>query len=282
VPDSIFGRIETAPGHSDILRVVAPNPGPMTLEGTNTYVVGRDPAWVIDPGPAIGSHLEAVQAAGEARGGIEGVLLTHSHADHSAGVVMLAAPLRWGTVSGGDETSATAETGAAVLDSPPTAGVGQDSPGQTTAIGPFTVLPSPGHAADHVCFTRDGVTFCGDLILGHGSSIVPPRALGGSLDDYMDSLGRLAALAPSLLCPGHGPWITDPAAKIAEYVAHRQERERKLVTALEAGERDRERLLDAAWDDVPEPMRPVAAVAMQAHLERLEAEGRLPEGIAPG
>ena len=71
---------------------------------------------------------------------------------------------------------------------------------------------SPGHAADHVCFSRDDVTFCGDLILGHGSSIVPPRAMGGSLAEYMDSLERLAALGPALMCPGHGPWITDPAA----------------------------------------------------------------------
>ncbi len=150
-------------------------------------------------------------------------------------------------------------------------------------IGPFTVLPSPGHASDHVCFAReDGVTFCGDLILGHGSSIVPPASMGGSLADYMDSLERLAALRPSLLCPGHGPWITDPAAKIAEYIAHREEREAKLVAALDAGDRDRERLLDAAWDDVPEPMRPAAAVAMQAHLEKLAAEGRLPEGVGTG
>jgi glyoxylase-like metal-dependent hydrolase (beta-lactamase superfamily II) len=150
-------------------------------------------------------------------------------------------------------------------------------------IGLFTLLPSPGHAADHVCFAReDGVVFCGDLILGRGSSIVPPRAMGGSLADYMRSLERLAAREPTLLCPGHGPWITDPRAKIAEYVAHREEREAKLVAALDAGERDRGRLLDAAWDDVPEAMRPAAAVAMQAHLEKLDDDGRLPEGVAPG
>ncbi len=136
-----------------------------------------------------------------------------------------------------------------------------------------------------MCFAReteDGrVVFCGDLVLGHGSSIVPPRAMGGSLADYMRSLEALLALEPALMCPGHGPWITDPAAKIAEYRAHRNEREQKLLAALDAGERDRERLLDAGWDDVPAPMRPAAAVAMQAHLEKLEDEGRLPEGIGP-
>jgi glyoxylase-like metal-dependent hydrolase (beta-lactamase superfamily II) len=279
--------IETAPGHDDILRIVAPNPGPMTLEGTNTYVVGSDPAWVIDPGPAIAGHIEAVRAAGEARGGIAGVLLTHSHADHSVGVDMLGAPLLHGQISEGDETAAPAETApptSAVLDGWGTTTSGQDSPGRGGRIGPFTVLASPGHASDHVCFTRetDRASFCGDLILGQGSSIVPPSAMGGSLADYMESLARLAALEPSLLCPGHGPWITDPAAKIAEYVAHRNERERKLVAALEAGERDPHRLLDAAWDDVPLPMRGAAAIAMAAHLEKLEDEGRLPDGAGTG
>ena len=279
-------RIETAPGHEDILRIIAPNPGPMTLEGTNTYLVGMDPAYVIDPGPAIESHIEAVRAAGEERGGIAGVLLTHSHADHSAGVELLGVPLLHGKISEGDETSAPtpaeAASAEAVQPSRDSGPVGQDGSAENGRIGPFTLLPSPGHAADHVCFSRDDVTFCGDLILGHGSSIVPPRAMGGSLAEYMDSLERLAALGPALMCPGHGPWITDPAAKIAEYVAHREERERRLVAALEAGERDRECLLDAGWDDVPEPMRPAAAVAMEAHLEKLDAEDRLPEGVAPG
>jgi glyoxylase-like metal-dependent hydrolase (beta-lactamase superfamily II) len=277
------GRIDPAPGHDDIVRIVAANPGPMTLEGTNTYVVGTDPAWVIDPGPAIAEHIDAVREVAEGRGGIAGVLLTHSHADHTAGVEMLGVEVLVGRVSDEDET---------VLSAPPEAGSADGSildrgshgtPGQdpSARLGPFTLLPSPGHAADHVCFLReDGVVFCGDLILGHGSSIVPPRAMGGSLADYMRSLEALAELEPSLLAPGHGPWITDPAAKIAEYLEHRRERERALLAALDAGERDRERLLDAAWADVPEPMRPAAAAAMQAHLEKLDAEGRLPSELA--
>jgi glyoxylase-like metal-dependent hydrolase (beta-lactamase superfamily II) len=117
------------------------------------------------------------------------------------------------------------------------------------------------------------VCFCGDLILGHGSAIVPPAAHGGSLVDYMESLRKLQALALELLAPGHGPPITDPAAKIAEYVEHRLARERALLASLESGERSRSRLLAAAWADVPEPMRPAAAMAMQAHVEKLEADG---------
>jgi glyoxylase-like metal-dependent hydrolase (beta-lactamase superfamily II) len=268
--------MDAAPGHPEILRILAPNPGPMTLEGTNTYVVGRDPAYVIDPGPASDSHVEAVRAAADERGGIGGILLTHAHRDHSEAAPALGAPVLWGEVSEGDELAAARD--AAVLSQGRTTTSKQDS---DRKIGPFTALPSPGHASDHVCFVLSEVCFVGDLILGHGSSIVPPRAMGGSLADYMESLERVRELDADLLCPGHGPWITDPATKIDEYVAHRREREAKLVAALEGGERSREGLLDAAWDDVPEPLRGAAAVAMQAHLEKLESEGRLPEGVEP-
>lgn len=220
-------------------RLVAPNPGPMTLEGTNTYVFASGPAWVIDPGPDDAGHLERVRAAGAARGGIAGVLITHSHADHTDGIE-----------SFGERLADPAEA-------------------------PVEAIATPGHAADHVSFVFGSVCFCGDLILGHGSAIVPPASHGGSLADYLDSLRKLQALELELLAPGHGPPIADPAAKIAEYLDHRLARERALVAALDAGERSRERLLDAAWADVPEPMRPAAAMAMQAHLEKLEAEGAL-------
>jgi glyoxylase-like metal-dependent hydrolase (beta-lactamase superfamily II) len=255
---------EAAPGHPEIARIVAPNPGPMTLAGTNTYVVGRDPAYVIDPGPADAAHIEAVQAAGDERGGIAGALLTHSHSDHSEGVTLLGAPLLWGEVSEGDEAS----------------GIRTSAPDEVPSeVGPFRIVPTPGHAADHVCFVWEDVCFCGDLILGEGSSIVLPAAWGGSLADYMGSLERVEGLDAALMCPGHGPWITDPSGRIAEYARHRREREGKLVRALESGERSKAALLDAAWDDVPQPMRPMAALAMQAHLEKLELEGRLPQDL---
>jgi glyoxylase-like metal-dependent hydrolase (beta-lactamase superfamily II) len=160
----------------------------------------------------------------------------------------------------------------------PSVEVGADSapePTLDTQIGPFTVIATPGHAADHVAFVRGDVCFCGDLILGAGSSIVPPAAGGGSLAAYMSSLDALDALDLELLAPGHGPWITDPAAKIAEYRDHRLDRERRLLAALETGERSRAALLARVWDDVPEQLRPAAAIAMQAHVEKLAAEGRL-------
>jgi glyoxylase-like metal-dependent hydrolase (beta-lactamase superfamily II) len=216
----------------------------MTLEGTNTYVVGGEQAaeggaYVIDPGPADEGHIEAVREEAERRGGIEGVLLTHSHGDHSEGVEMLGAPILAGE-----------------------------------RIGPFLTVPTPGHAPDHVCLLYGRVLFSGDLILGMGSSYVPPD--GGSLVAYLESLERVGELDVELICPGHGPWITDPAAKVTEYVEHKLDRERKLVAALDRGERSRAALLDAAWDDVPAELRPAAAQVMQAHIEKLESEGRLP------
>jgi glyoxylase-like metal-dependent hydrolase (beta-lactamase superfamily II) len=210
----------------------------MTLEGTNTYVVGEDPAFVIDPGPADERHLAAVRSAAEERGGLAGVLLTHSHGDHA--------------------------DGAALLDA-------------AVVQGPFEAIPTPGHAADHVCFVADRVCFTGDLILGEGSSIVPPG--GGSLVAYLDSLRRIRGLDLELICPGHGPYVTDPRAKIEEYLEHRLEREQRLLAALEAGERSRARLLDLVWDDVPAQMRPMAAIAMEAHLEKLEDEGKVPDDL---
>jgi glyoxylase-like metal-dependent hydrolase (beta-lactamase superfamily II) len=232
----------------------------MTLEGTNTYVVG---AYVIDPGPDDAGHLDAIRGA--ASGEIAGVLLTHGHSDHTAGVRALGAPMLWGVASSGDETAGLAASG-----QPPA-----EYPG---SIGPFALVPTPGHAADHFCFVLGDVCFCGDLILGSGSSIVPPRAMGGSLSDYMRSLDAIAALDVELLAPGHGPWITDPEAKIGEYIEHRRDRERRLVAAIDAGERSRTALLARVWDDVPEPLRPAAAVAMEANLEKLAEDGRL-DGI---
>ena len=271
---------DPVPGHPEVERIVAPNPGPMTLEGTNTYVVGRDPAYVIDPGPDDDRHLAEVRAAGESRGGIAGVLLTHGHADHGAGLGALGAPLLWGSPAPGDETTVAAgePLAAGATAAGGDAEVSAAVSGLTDA-GPFAVIPTPGHAPDHVCFVGDRICFCGDLILGRGSSIVPSAAHGGSLVDYMGSLRRVAELDVDLLAPGHGPPITDPAAKVAEYIEHRLDRERRLVVALASGERSRSRLLAVVWDEVPGPLRPAAAIAMEAHLEKLAAEGRLPRGL---
>ena len=221
----------------------------MTLAGTNTYIYGSEPCAVIDPGPEDAGHLEAIRAAAGERGGIGVVLLTHSHGDHAAGAERL--------------------------------GVEAILPGDGEEHAGLRALATPGHAADHVCFlTADGVCFSGDLVLGEGSTFVPPD--GGSLAAYMESLRLLQAEPIELICPGHGPWVTDPAAKLAEYVEHREMRERRLLAALDRGERSREALLAEVWDDVPAEVRPAAALVMEAHLEKLKAEDRLPSDWPAG
>jgi glyoxylase-like metal-dependent hydrolase (beta-lactamase superfamily II) len=225
-----------------VVRVRASNPSPLTLDGTNSYVVE---GWVVDPGPADPAHLEALHAA--APDGIEGVVLTHSHADHAEG--------------------------AGALDAEVTL------PGEGDTVGPFRAVATPGHSEDSVCLLLGRTCFTGDTVLGSGSVFIAPGE--GSLAAYLDSLRRLRTLDLEVLCPGHGPYVRDPAAKLDEYLEHRMERERRLVDALDAGLRRRDELLDAAWPEVPTELRPAAALTLAAHLEKLAEEGRLPRGTAP-
>lgn len=215
----------------------ADNPSALTLDGTNTYVVG---GWVVDPGPALDAHLSAVRRA--VNGGIEGVVLTHSHADHSEGADLLDAPVF--RPNDGDE------------------------------VGPFVAVSTPGHSADSVCLLLGSACFTGDTVLGEGSVFIAPGE--GSLSAYLDSLRRLRSLDLEILYPGHGPEITDPAAKLDEYINHRLDRERRLLEALDSGLRTRDELLDAAWPDVPPDLRPAAALTLAAHLQKLSDENRLP------
>lgn len=219
----------------------------MTLEGTNSYVVG---GWAVDPGPAHDAHLDSIlEAAG---GRLEGIVLTHHHPDHSEGAPALAE--RAG--------------GAALV-----------RPRGGERVGPFEVVATPGHSPDSVCLLLGRVCFTGDTVLGAGSVFVAPGA--GSLAAYLESLRRLRDLDPEILCPGHGPFVRDARARIEGYLEHRLERERKLLAALDAGARSPDELLDAAWSDVPDALRPAARVTLEAHLEKLRDEGRLPPGVAP-
>jgi glyoxylase-like metal-dependent hydrolase (beta-lactamase superfamily II) len=223
-----------------VVRVRAPNPSPLTLDGTNSYVLGR---WVVDPGPADRGHLEAVRRA--AAEGIDGVVLTHGHPDHAEGAAELGVPVTL--------------------------------PGDGESVGPFEALATPGHSPDSVCLVAGRLCFTGDTVLGSGSVFIAPGE--GSLSAYLDSLRRLRELDLDVLCPGHGPYVRDPRAKLDEYIAHRLERERRLVEALAAGLRTRDELLDAAWSDAPRELRYFAGLSLASHLEKLAEEGRLPEGV---
>jgi glyoxylase-like metal-dependent hydrolase (beta-lactamase superfamily II) len=229
-----------------VARVRAPNPSPMTLDGTNTYVVA---GWVIDPGPDDEAHLRAVLDA--ASGSPAGIVLTHGHFDHAAGAERLAA------MAGG---------------------VPIRHPGAGDDAGPFEAVPSPGHSTDSVCLIHERVCFTGDTVLGEGSVFIP--ADGGGLVGYLAALEHLLELDFEVICPGHGPVVWDPHERIAHYIAHRLEREQKVLDAIEAGARTRDEILERAWDDTPiatVPMlRAAAAATLDAHLEKLRAEGRLP------
>ncbi|MCW3064052.1 MAG: beta-lactamase domain protein, partial [Solirubrobacterales bacterium] len=144
-------------------------------------------------------------------------------------------------------------------------------------FGPLEAIPVPGHAADHLVFVTGPVCFTGDAVLGQGSVFVAPGR--GALAGYLAGLRRLRGLDLALICPGHGPVVHDPAAKLDEYVDHRLERERRLVAALDRGLRSVDELLADVWADAPIALRPAAAVTLAAHLDKLAEEGRLPPGV---
>ena len=250
----------------------APNPGPMTLSGTNTWLIGT-PAWVIDPGPSEPAHVERVWDAARARGGVAGIVLTHNHLDHSQSAPALRARSGAPVAAGAPAHAGDGRFAEPALDQLEPDTLLRDG----DAVGPFEVIATPGHSADHVSLLTDGLLFCGDTVLGEGSVFIPPG--GGSLSAYLDSLRRLSALALEALCPGHGPVVWDPAAKLREYLEHRLERERRLLDALGRGLRSAAELLDDVWDDAPEALRPAAALTLESHLDKLAAEGRLPDGV---
>src|SRR3954452_18857951 len=200
-----------------VVRVRADNPSPLTLDGTNTYVVE---GWVVDPGPLDEQHLQAVKAAA---GAVDGIVLTHGHGDHSDGAPRLA------------------ELGGA-------RGGGAGGPSGDERVGPFEVFATPGHAPDHVSLLAGRVLFTGDTVLGTGSVFIAPGE--GSLARYLESLRRLRALDLEAILPGHGPVVWEPHAKLEIYIEHRLLRERLIVDALAAGARTHDELLDRAWSDV--------------------------------
>jgi len=243
----------------DVALVRADNPGPFTLEGTNTWLVGRDPCWVVDPGPALPEHVRRVAADAGARGGVGGIVLTHDHLDHAAGVPGLLA------LTGDVPVGAARYAGAS------------EHLADGTRTGPFTAIATPGHAPDHLAFLAGRTLFTGDAVLGRGSVFIAPDP--GALRGYLAAIERMLALDPEVICPGHGPLVMEPRAKLEEYREHRLDRERRLVEALGDGLRSPDALLDRVWSDAPSVLRPAAAVTLAAHLDKLAEEGRLPAGV---
>jgi glyoxylase-like metal-dependent hydrolase (beta-lactamase superfamily II) len=239
----------------DVALVRAANPSPLTLTGTNTWVLGRHPAWVVDPGPALDEHVAAVAAEVRSRGGAGGIAITHDHADHVEAVAALREAL------GRPPVGAARHPGDVVL-------------GDGDAFGPLRAMAVPGHADDHLVLVAGAVAFTGDAVLGEGSVFVASR-----LREYLAGLARLRGLELAVLCPGHGEPVADPRRRLGELLAHRAAREVALLAALDRGLRTRDELLDAAWADAPTALRPAASLSLDAHLGKLAEEGRLPAGV---
>ncbi len=224
----------------------APNPGPMTLDGTNTWVLDSgsdDGLLVVDPGPLIDEHLRTVADAGRVRG----VLLTHRHPDHAEGLDRFAELTGAGTVN--------------------------PNPGEPMRHGGFTVhtIPTPGHTADSVSFHVEGAqpaVFTGDTILGRGStSVLWPD---GNLGDYLDSLSRLESLGSIPILPGHGPVRPDCASTCAIYLRHRRQRLDQVRRALEAGADSALEVVEVVYADVDKSLWPAAEATVMAQLAYLQ------------
>ena len=253
----------------DLQILRADNAAPMTLDGTRSYVLGRERVVVIDPGPDETAQL-AMLAAAVAGRPVVAVLLTHAHADHAAGAA--AAARLFGTEAAGSaETLRRAGLAGRALEDGATLTIepaGDDRP--AVAV---TALHAPGHSADHVCYLAEPGRrlFTGDLVLGEGSSaILHPD---GSVAECLASLARLVALRPGVLLPGHGPPVEDAVSRLAAYRHHRLEREKQVRAALAAGAATVPEVREAVYGEVSPGLRQAADASVAAHLAALAAQG---------
>ena len=243
--------------------LLAPNPSPMTLDGTNTWLIaepGSASVVVVDPGPEGEDHLQRVRAAavaGDRR--VAKILLTHGHSDHSAGAARLA-ELTGAPVQAADPAHRLGPEGLAGGDVISAAGC------------ELRVLAAPGHSADSVCLllAQDSVLFTGDTVLGRGTTVI---GTDGNLGDYLRTLGQLRDLAETrgvgLLLPGHGPVLTDPLGTLDYYLAHREERLEQVRSALAAGAKTPAEVVAIVYADVDRSLWPAAEWSVRAQLDYL-------------
>ena len=249
--------------------VLAPNPGPMTLEGTNTWVLrapGESDCLVVDPGPLHEGHLAEVAAAGR----VTAVLLTHGHLDHSEGARRFAEL-----------------TGAPVRALDPAHRLGDEGLGEGDVIAlagvELRVLATPGHTSDSLSFVvtgPDGSTavLTGDTILGRGTTVVAHP--DGVLGDYLASLSRLAELGEMTVLPGHGPELASAGAAAQHYLRHRKTRLKQVRAAVEAGASSASEVVERVYADVDRALWPAATLSVLAQLEHLRRDA--PESRWPG
>jgi glyoxylase-like metal-dependent hydrolase (beta-lactamase superfamily II) len=248
--------------------VLAPNPSPMTLDGTNTWVIaepGSKAVTVVDPGPDDEGHLRRVRDIACAAGRrVSQIVLTHGHLDHSAGAARFAeltgAPV--GALDPAYRLGTEGFTAGMVL---------------TAAGCELLVVATPGHTADSLSLLlpADGALLTGDTVLGRGTTVI---AEDGSLGDYLRTLDELRALADDaglrVLLPGHGPLLADPAAVLDYYIAHRRERLDQVRAALAAGARTPAEIVAVVYADVDRAVWPAAEQSVRAQLSYLNAADR--------
>jgi glyoxylase-like metal-dependent hydrolase (beta-lactamase superfamily II) len=253
--------VDRLPGWVTLLR--APNPGPMTLDGTNSWVLrapGAEHAAVIDPGPLDEGHLRRIAAHAP----IQFILVTHGHADHVEGAARLSALL----------------DGAPILAADPAYTVGDDQLDPDEHLGgdslEISVVDTPGHTRDSVCFLvecgNDRAMFTGDTILGRGTTVVAWP--DGDLGAYLESLRRLTAYEQVPVLPGHGPVRPDCAAVAREYLAHRRDRLDQIRAAVAAGASSPETVVDMVYPDIEPGVRFAAEWSARAQLDYLRRESQ--------
>lgn len=278
--DLAFEYGKPASAAPQVRRVVANNPSPFTHVGSGTYIVGSGRVAVIDPGPPLAEHVDALLSALAERGEeVAHILVTHTHLDHSGAAPLLAARTGAQTLGFGPHAQGrhrpedTVEAGADWAFRPDRLlSDGDTVEGDGYAL---TALHTPGHCSNHLCFElADGKTlFTGDHVMGWSTSVIVPP--DGDMGDYLRNLERLLDRDDARFLPTHGPAITDPKALVRAFIQHRREREGQILACLDSGVREISVAVEQLYQDVPRHLHPAAARSVFAHLLHLHEQGRV-------
>ena len=252
-----------------INKIIAPNPGPFTGEGTNTYLIGKNDITLVDPGPAINSHIDKILKVGN--GNIKRILVTHTHQDHSPAAKdlfkILKVPVYGNYADDSIEIQDSSFKNTHHL-------VDQDK--ISTKEYSIKIIHTPGHASNHFCFYVEENKFLltGDHIMGGSTVVIAPP--DGCMEDYINSLKKINKLEIKVIAPGHGDYIDNPHDLISWTINHRLKREKKVISKLKKLKQSNlEDLLKEVYDDVNVALHPIAIYSLQAHLLKLTNEKKV-------
>lgn len=269
----------------DLYRLRAPNPSPMTGEGTNTYILGQDHLCIIDPGPDEPTHFTRLMEFVGGSRTVSAILVTHSHVDHSPLARPLAAATGAPVLAFGDSLAGRSE----IMQRLAEAGLSGGGEGVDRTFQPDSLLAddelvplgpeairaiwTPGHFGNHLCFRWRDAVFSGDLIMAWTTSLISPP--DGDMTDYMRALCRLEEEAPRCLYPGHGDPVTHPIFRIGELRRHRQEREAAILAQLRNAPHTIPSLVKSIYTEIPTALHPAAERNVFAHLVDLHERNRV-------